>query len=357
MRLLAAISHHGLGHLAQSAPLLDRLLALRPDIRLVIQSALPAEQLRRRITHPFEHLNRATDVGFLMQDALRLDLPASEAAYRAFHGDWSRRVEEAAAELRRLAIDRVYSNVGYLPLMAAARAGLPGAALCSINWLDMHRHYLHDTADAASIAAQMHAAYASAALFLRPEPSMPMKALANTAAIPPIAQRGRDRRVEFLARLGLAARTRLVLVGMGGIPYRTPVRRWPEMNGVAWLLPDEICAQRADLKPLSALADATFIDLLASSDALVTKPGYGSFVEATAHAVPVLYLPRDDWPETPWLATWLERHNRAMCLSEADLLAGRLEEALEAVWDMPTPSPIEATGADEAARRLAALYA
>ena len=41
-----------------------------------------------------------------------------------------------------------------------------------------------------------------------------------------------------------------------------------------------------------------FADLLASSDALLCKPGYGSFVEAASCGVPVLYVARPDWPES-----------------------------------------------------------
>jgi hypothetical protein len=61
----------------------------------------------------------------------------------------------------------------------------------------------------------------------------------------------------------------------------------------------------------------SFLDLLASCDVLITKVGYGSFVEAAAHAVPVLYLDRPDWPETPYLAAWLAEHGNALSLDEA----------------------------------------
>ena len=100
----------------------------------------------------------------------------------------------------------------------------------------------------------------------------------------------------------------------------------------------------------------SFIDMLASCDALVTKPGYGSFVEAAAHAVPVLYLPRADWPETAWLAKWIQQNGQSRVVGEGDLQADRLVEALEGLWAMPTRPPVRADGARVAARRLLDLF-
>ena len=64
-------------------------------------------------------------VNLAMHDALRVDLPASLAAYREFHRDWPARVDAEAREFDRLGIDAVFSNVGYLPLAATlAGAGI-----------------------------------------------------------------------------------------------------------------------------------------------------------------------------------------------------------------------------------------
>jgi UDP:flavonoid glycosyltransferase YjiC (YdhE family) len=98
-----------------------------------------------------------------------------------------------------------------------------------------------------------------------------------------------------------------------------------------------------------------FADLLASCDALVTKPGYGSFVEAAVAGVPVLHLPRPDWPETPHLVRWLRRNARALEIDEDAWHAGGIEAALERLWAQPQRPPIRATGAQVVARRLREL--
>jgi hypothetical protein len=355
MHLLVCISHHGRGHLAQTAPVLEVLLALWPGLRLSVRSALPHSVLAGRIRGPFEHLPEAADCGLLMQDALRIDLDASLLAHRAFHAEWQARVSREAEFLRAARIDGVLSNIAYLPLAAARAAGLRSAALCSLNWLDIFRHYLGDAPEGSVIMGQMAEAYQSAATFFRPAPSMPMTGLANTRSVPPIAQPGIERREELRRRLRLPAGCRVVLVGMGGIAYRLQGRGWCRGEDLAWLVPDDWDTDGERVFGFSATG-MPYGDLLASCDALVTKPGYGSFVEAASAGVPVLYLAREDWPETPYLADWLHRHAPALEIEEAAWQAEGIEAALERLWDQPRRQPIQPTGAQVVARELRALF-
>ena len=100
--------------------------------------------------------------------------------------------------LRDLGANAVFSNVGYLPLAGAQRAGIANAALCSLNWFDIYRHYAGDDA----VAAQIHACYADADAFLRATPGMEMETLPNLVEIAPIAALGHDRRDELVWKPG-----------------------------------------------------------------------------------------------------------------------------------------------------------
>ncbi|NTV94722.1 MAG: hypothetical protein HGA75_04820 [Thiobacillus sp.] len=354
MKLYVAISHHGLGHLAQTAPVLNELHALAPEVAIVVRTALPRTTLELRLAMPFEHVAEASDCNLVMHDAIRADVPASLAAYRAFHHGWPAKVDAEARRLDGLEVDAVFSNVGYLPLAAAHRAGLPAMAMCSLNWADIFRHYLGSEPGAAAILDAMVEAYAGARAFLRPQPSMAMADLDNAVAIPPVVQAGRNRRAELVDRLGLAPETRLVLVGMGGIRYRPPVESWPCRTGIVFLVPDDWCADHPCTR---ALRDTgmVFRDVLASADALITKPGYGSYAEAAAAGVPVLTIPRPDWPETPFLNDWLAEVARMRVIGEEQLLSGALAAPLEALWTQPARPPVPADGARVAARLLRGL--
>lgn len=354
-RLLVAISHHGLGHLAQVAPVLDALHAARPDMAFLVWSGLPRTTLAMRIHAPFRHRHEPADVGLLMRDAMRVDLAASAAAYRAFHHDWDTRVTREAAWLRDQDIDGVLSDVASLPLAAAAEAEVPAVAMCSLNWVDIVGAYLAAQTGMARVLEQMAAAYRSARAFLRVTPAMPMNWLENHEALPPIAATGIARGVELRTRLELKDGELLVLIGFGGIDYRA-AKPLPVLNGVRWLVPDGWHEERTDLIPF-ARTGRPFLDLLASCDVLVTKVGYGSFVEAAAAGIPVLYIDRPDWPETPFLVDWLRAHTRAAVIDEAGLFDPAIATPLAALLAAPRLPGVAVDGAAVAARRLLELLA
>jgi len=351
MHLLVDISAHGLGHLAQTAPVLDALHALVPTLRLTVRSAIPREILERRLAADFVHVPEARDFGFAMYNAVDIDLVASAQRYREFHAHWPQRVAAEVDWLRQHEIDAVLSNVAYLPLAAAAEAGIAGVGLCSLNWADLFVHYFHSEPWAAEIHAQIQAAYNAATGFLRVTPGLPMADLRHRHDTAPIARIGRRDRARVAQRLGLNESERWLLLAMGGIGFRLPLEDWPQTPGLNWLVPSEWKLQRNDVRAFD-VTDLDFSDLLASVDAVVTKPGYGTFVEAACSGIPLLYLQRDDWPETSHLTEWLALHARAEVLTRERLMSGDFIDMLQGLWSAAAPAVPLAGGADKAAHWL-----
>ena len=350
--LFVDISSHGFGHLAQAAPILDALARLRPELRLTVRSGLPPEKMRARIAAPFELLPGRSDFGFVMLDAVRIDRAATGQAYRAWHADWDARVAAEAAFLRALAPDLVLTDVAYLPLAGAARAGIPALSMCSLNWADLFAHVFGREAWAGPIHAQILAAYRGAACFIRLTPAMPMPDLPNARAVAPVAAPGRDRRGELHERIGAAAGERVVLIAFGGFDKDLNAAAWPVTPGVRWLVPEGWGTARSDMAAIEALR-MEFTDLLRSVDAVLTKPGYGTFTEAACNGTPVLYVRRDDWPEQDCLIEWLEHNACCREVASAALMRGEMREDLERLWRQARPLPPAPRGAEEAARLIA----
>ncbi|MDD2914888.1 MAG: hypothetical protein PHP70_06160 [Gallionella sp.] len=346
--LVVSISGHGFGHVAQTAPVLNALQRMLPQLRLTVRSGVPLAHLRSRIRAPFDHLTSEGDIGMLMSSAVDVLSDESRAAYRAFHADWDARVAAEACLLRELGADMVLSNVGYLPLAGAQRAGIQNAALCSLNWFDIYRHYCGNDA----IAAQIHGCYANAAAFLRITPGMAMELLPNLVPVAPVAETGNNRRDELDRHLQLSQQEKLVLVSLGGIASRLPIERWPRIEGVRWLVQSDWQVEHPDAIAIESLP-LNFSDLLASSDALICKPGYGSFVEAACSGTPMLYVSRADWPETPALAKWLQLQGVCREVSRDALERGDFAGELQEICNAPRPEPVIPQGAAQVADWLA----
>jgi hypothetical protein len=370
--LVVSISGHGFGHVAQTAPVLNALRQIMPQLRLTVRSTVPLAHLRSRIRAPFEHLSSEGDIGMAMSSAVDILVEESRAAYRAFHASWDNRVADEARLLDELGASMVLSNVGYLSLAGAQRAGIPNAALCSLNWFDIYRHYcipvrpepvegcgFYASAGSARtdfisgqtvdeiIAAQIHACYANADAFLRIAPGLAMEHLPNIVPVAPIAAVGRNRRDELDRHLKLSKQQKLVLVSLGGITGRLPIERWPRIGGVRWLVQQDWQVEHPDAIVIESLP-MNFSDLLASSDALICKPGYGSFVEAACSGTPALYVSRTDWPETTALAEWLQQHSLCREISRDALENGNFIGILQEIFDVPRPKPFIPEGAGQA---------
>ena len=346
MHLFVDISSHGFGHLAITAPVLAALAERLPGLRLTVRTRLPQAILDERLPLACQRIDAASDFGYVMHDATRINAEASAQAYRQAHANWPERVSTEAGFLAELKPDLVLSNVSYLALAGAAQAGIPALAICSLNWADLFAHFFGHHAWSTSIHAQMLVAYRSARTFLRITPGMPMATLDNLQPIGPIAALGRRH------DLGLGG-DKAVLIAMGGITHRLPVEDWPRQPGLRWIVPGDWACSHPDAITAESFG-LGFTDLLCSVDAVITKPGYGTFTEAACNGTPVLYQRRDDWPEQDCLIDWLHQYGRGIAVGSEQLLTGNIHPALHALWAQTAPAPPRPDGAAQAATRLIA---
>ena len=304
--------------------------------------------MRARIHAAFEHIDGATDFGFAMHDAVRTDLPTTLRRYREFHADWQSRVAVEARFLSALRPDLALTDVAYLPLAGAAHAYIPAWSMCSLNWAGLFGYFFGNDGSTKRIHEEILAAYRSAERFLRLTPALPMPELPNAQDLAPVAGLGTPRRAELGKTLALAGDERLVLIAYGGFDRDLGAAAWPHLPGLRWLVPRQWGIRRRDMHDLESLG-LPFADLLASVDAVLTKPGYGTFVEAAGNGIPVLYQRREDWPEQDYLIDWLEGNGRCREIAAAALARGQAADSLEALWRQPVPPRPALAGAGQAA--------
>jgi hypothetical protein len=286
-----------------------------------------------------------------MRSPTTVDAAASADAYRALHAKWDEHVERETARLAALAPAALVADVPYLSLAAARQLGIPGFGLSSLNWADIYRAYCGGEREAPAILGVMEAAYRSADLFLQPRPHMKMADLPNRRSIGPIARIGQRRSDEIRALLHLSQHTQLVLVSLGGIPLEHRLRL-PNIAGIHWLIGSACSAPSGSGTEVHKLG-MSFIDILASSDAVVAKVGYCMFVEAACNGVALVSAPRDDWPESLGLIEWAKQ-NADFALAGAGLEdAQALRSALSMVLNASRRAPVPASGAAEASDIIA----
>ena len=355
--LVACVACHGWGHLSQTIPMVSALHARLPGLRTTVRTALPAPLVRARfeaVGLPAPDVSADdTDFGFVMHDALRVDDEASLARYRAMLIARDMLLDRERDALRALRADLVLANIGWLPIAAASSLGLPAFGACSLNWADVLRARHPGRADVAAVADWMHAAYSRADAVFALEPGMPFERFANRVSVPPIARRGAERRDALRDALGVPRTTRVMQVAFGGLPLAVDTAAWRLPPG--WIA--VVLTTDAADGPSARRGDALgwpYHDLLASCDLLVAKPGYGTFAEAGFAGRDTLAVPRDDWPEAPYLNAWLGRHARLAPIAMEAVRAGRFEAAIETLQAGPARSRAHGDGAAVIADAIAA---
>jgi hypothetical protein len=99
-------------------------------------------------------------------------------------------------------------------------------------------------------------------------------------------------------------------------------------------------------------------DLVAASDAVMTKPGYGIVSDCIANGTPIVYTSRGRFAEYPCLVAGIEAHLPNAFISNDDLRAGRWLPALERVLAQQRRQPdVDTSGASVAAGLLLSLLA
>lgn len=352
--LVVDISAHGFGHVAQAAAVLNCLPEME---KLTIRtSAFNEKILRERVHHPFQLIEAQLDAGMIMHDALTVDVDATMDWYRHFHSNYKERRSLAARQLDLLQPDCLFSNIPYLSLDAAGMVGIPNVGLCSLNWADIFFSYCQDQKGSSKIHGEIVNAYEQCDLFLQPTPSLPMDYLSRRKGIAPIARLGQRRSLHSLVNDDSA---RFVLVGVGGVALNQfPLEQWPRIKHVYWIWPDAVLQKaptRPDFVAQSYMENhAQYIDLLASSDLVITKTGYGTQTEAVVNQVPAICINRPDWPEHAYLRDWHNDQGEVTFCDWSDLLSTvAVDDLLDKTW---SKTPVLPSGAQEAADILRNEY-
>ncbi len=351
--LVVDFSSHGYGHATMTIPVLNALLRWQPKLKITIRTAVPPTLLADRLEGQFHYIYQS-DIGMAMLDPTRVLVPDSLLAYRRLHASWKDEIADAVNNLTALRPSLLLSNIPYVSLAAARKVNIPAVALSSLNWADIFYFYCSSFPGATTIWERMAESYAAASVFLQPEPSMAMASIHNGRTIGPLAHVGRDRRTSLRRRLGLKMNDSLVLLSFGGIPRSFSFDQWPRFDGMC-ILTTSVDSVHPNVVSFRQVG-FSFVDIIRSCDVIIGKPGYGLIVEAACAGVPMLLLPRDDWPEAPALLQWFHRNGRGAMLPEAKLVSGDFLTELSEVRAMRAPPLPNPSGVAEAFELLSSYF-
>jgi hypothetical protein len=317
---------------------------------------------RERLTRPAELTGYVSDVGAINPpgDSAATDGPATLDLAARVHAEAMSRLDDEVAWLADRETAAVVCDAPAVPLVAARCAGIPGFLMSNFTWADIYAPYARAIGGAAlRFIAELRRAYRQATGIFRIEPALRMSWLVPIQDVGMVVDQGRSRRRELFRRLGLGKRDRLVYLYLGR--YGQSGLDWSRLQRFGERGIHFVGYHPAPGGPLVNLhvvpaADWSGGDLIASSDAVVAKAGYGTVSEAMACGTPMIYPPRRGFAEFRALDRALRAWGGGVPIASREFRELRLERALEQALEIePGPSPYPTDGASRIARHLTRL--
>lgn len=346
MLIVFYISGHGFGHASRQIELMREVCVQRPDVRVIVRTAVPRWLFAPVATAGVEIQTLETDSGVVQVDSLNLDEEQTARDAARFFTDFDRRVAVEAALIRGLGADLVVGDIPPLACAAAERAGVPCIVIGNFTWDWIYAAYPAFDRSAPEVIPAIRQAYAATTRALR----LPLHGgfepmAAVTRDIPFIARRSTRDAGETRAQLGLTSQRPIVLTSFGGYGANLPI---DALRGDGRLTILEVAREPP--------AGLLYQDLVAAADVVVSKPGYGIVSECAANGTALLYTSRGRFVEYDVFVAEMPRILRCRYIAREDLLAGRWADAVDGLMAQPAPPERPAVdGARVAASEIIAM--
>ncbi len=340
--LYVAITDHGFGHATRTAAAVAEIQRQRPDITLILATTAPRWLLESYIPGDFIHRPRAFDLGVVQSDSVTMDKPATLAKLQQLRDSQAATIASEAAFLKQNRVSLVLADIPPLAAPIARRAGVPCWAASNFGWDFIYRDW---GGEFTAIADWISDCFSQCDRLFRLPFHEPMSAFTNAEDVGLTGGTPRWSVEELRQRFDLKLEAqKTVLLTFGGlglaqIPYGglKPFEDWQFIT---------FDRTAPELPNLLKVTDRTYrpVDMLPLCDALVGKPGYGTFAEACLQEVPIISITREGFAEAPILIEGIRRVSRHSIISPNSLIEGHWDFLKDPLTPPTAQTPLSKTG-------------
>ncbi|XP_022881415.1 L-arabinokinase-like isoform X2 [Olea europaea var. sylvestris] len=306
------VTGHGFGHATRVVEVARHLILAGHDVHVV--TGAPDYVFTTEIQSPRLFIRKVLlDCGAIQADALTVDRLASlekysETAIVPRDSILAKEVEW----LKSIKADLVVSDVVPIACRAAADAGIRSVCVANFSWDTIYAEYITVAEyHMHSIVRQIAEDYSHCEFLIRLPGYCPMPAFRDSIDVPLVVRRLHKSREEVRKELGIGEDVKVVILNFGG----------------------QVCgsSESQNLPPnfVKLAKDSYTPDLIAASDCMLGKIGYGTVSEALSYKVPFVFVHRDYFNEEPFLRNMLEFYQGGVEMIRLDLLTGHWSPYLE----------------------------
>ncbi|XP_006401380.2 L-arabinokinase [Eutrema salsugineum] len=317
------VTGHGFGHATRVVEVVRHLISSGHRVHVV--SAAPEFVFTMEIHSPNLFIRKILlDSGSVQSDALTVDGRASLEKYCEIAVEPRDSILATEVEwLKSIKANLVVSDVVPIACRAAADAGIRSVCVTNFSWDFIYAEYVMAAGHHhRSIVWQIAEDYSHCEFLIRLPGYCPMPAFHDVIDIPLVVRPLHKSREEVRRELGVPENVKLLIFNFGG--QQTGWKLKEEYLPAGWLCLVCGASAKQELPPnfIALPKDVYTPDVIAASDCMLGKIGYGTVSEALAYKLRFIFVRRDYFNEEPFLRKMLEYFQGGVEMIRRDLLAG-----------------------------------
>ncbi|MBW4555054.1 MAG: glycosyl transferase [Trichormus sp. ATA11-4-KO1] len=334
--LYIAITNHGFGHATRTASVAATIQKLCPEVLLIMATTAPRWLLECYIEGDFIHRPRAFDLGVVQADSLTMDKAATLAKLLDIQKNQNSLIASEVNFIRQNRVDLILADIPFLAPLFAKAANIPCWMMSNFGWDFIYRDWGGEFIAIADWISECYSKCDSEALrrnrLFRLPFYEPMSAFSNITDVGLTGGFPRYSADELRATWDITApREKTILMTFGGlglqqIPYDN-LRHFPDWQFIVF---DKSAPNLPNLVQISG-SKYRPVDFMLICGRVVSKPGYGTFAEATKLDIPMVTIPRDDFAEATFLLEGIVNYHQHQILTQKEFFQG--------TWDFLHQAP------------------
>ncbi|MDF5727655.1 MAG: glycosyl transferase [Rhizonema sp. PD38] len=324
--LYIAITNHGFGHATRTASVAATIQKLCPEVLLIMVTTAPRWLLECYIEGDFIHRPRAFDLGVVQADSLMMDKAATLEKLLEIKKHQNSIIASEVNFIRQNRVNLILADIPFLASKIALAAHVPCWMVSNFGWDFIYQDWGRDEKYKVSITEivdWIRDCYSLCDRLFRLPFHEPMQAFKNITDVGLTGGTPHYTPEELRSTWRITTpQEKTILLSFGGlglqqIPYDN-LRQFPDWQFIAF---DQ---SAPDLPNLLKVSNRKYrpVDFMPICGRVISKPGFGTFAEATRQSVPVVSITRDDFAEAAFLLEGIENYNQHQILTPSEFFQG-----------------------------------
>jgi hypothetical protein len=353
--LYIAITNHGFGHATRTASVAATIQKLCPEVLLIMVTTAPRWLLECYIEGDFIHRPRAFDLGVVQADSLKMDKAATLAKLREIRQKQNSLIASEVNFIRQNRVNLILADIPFLATLMAKAANIPCWMISNFGWDLIYRDWGGEFLE---IADWISECYSKCDRLFRLPFHEPMSAFPNITDVGLTGGSPRYLVDDLRTTWNITTpREKTALLTFGGlglqqIPYKN-LERFPDWQFIIFDksapdLPNVVKISNSHYRP---------VDFMPICGRVMSKPGYGTFAEATKLDVPIVTIPRDDFAEAAYMLEGLSNYNQHQILTSSEFFQSNWDFLLQPLQPPKQSQPLAKDGNESIAQAVINYFA